>query len=117
MPITQAPARVAGAFLFDPECSYGGTNIEGQFRPPITGPVSERISRAEDHTQGLRKFRFEITAGVNIEAGPDAMPRFRVEIEEVKKAELEGIAGLLAKLLGKFFDDMVTQLADGARRC
>ncbi len=87
--------------------------VEGHFRPPITGPVSERISRAEDHTRGLRKFRFEITAGVNIEAGPDAMPRFRVEVEEVKKAELEGIAGLLAKLLGKFFDDMVTQLADG----
>ncbi len=34
-------------------------------------------------------------------------------MEEVKKAELEGIVGLLAKLLGKFFDDMVTQIADG----
>ena len=87
--------------------------VEGEFRPPVTGPVSERISRSEDHTPGLRKFRFEITAGVNIEAGPDSIPRFRVDVEEVKKAELEGIAGLLAKLLGKFFDDMVTQLADG----
>src|SRR5271166_2322074 len=87
--------------------------IEGEFRPPVTGPVSERISRSEDHTRGMRKFRFEITAGVNIEAGPDSMPRFRVDVEEVKKAELEGIAGLLAKLLGKFFDDMVTRLADG----
>ncbi len=87
--------------------------VEGEFRPPVTGPVSERISRSDDHTQGLRKFRFEITAGVNIESGPDALPRFRVEVEEVKKAELEGIAGLLAKLLGKFFDEMVTQLADG----
>jgi len=87
--------------------------VEGEFRPPVTGPVSERISRAEDHTRGLRKFRFEITAGVNIEAGPDSIPRFRVDVEEVKKAELEGIAGLLAKLLGKFFDDMITLLADG----
>jgi hypothetical protein len=50
---------------------------------------------------------------VNIEAGTDAAPRFRVDLEEVKKAELEGIAGLLAKLLGKYFDDMVTQVADG----
>ncbi len=87
--------------------------VEGEFRPPVTGPVSERISRSDDHTPGMRKFRFEITAGVNIESGPDAMPRFRVEVEEVKKAELEGIAGLLAKLLGKFFDDVVTQVADG----
>ncbi len=45
--------------------------VEGEFRPPVTGPVSERISRSEDHTRGMRKFRFEITAGVNIEAGPD----------------------------------------------
>jgi hypothetical protein len=87
--------------------------VEGEFRPPVAGPVSERVSRAEDHTRGVRKFRFEITAGVNIEAGPDATPRFRIEVEEVKKAELEGIAGLLAKLLGKFFDDMVTQIANG----
>ena len=87
--------------------------LEGEFRPPVTGPVSERISRSEDHTQGMRKFRFEVTAGVNIEAGPDSLPRFRVDVEEVKKAELEGIAGLLAKLLGKFFDEMVTQIADG----
>ena len=41
------------------------------------------------------------------------MPRFRVEVEEIKKAELEGIVGLLAKLLGKYFDDMVTQIAEG----
>ena len=41
------------------------------------------------------------------------MPRFKVEVEEIKKAELEGLAGLLAKLLGRFFDDMVTQIAEG----
>jgi hypothetical protein len=86
--------------------------VEGEFRPPVTGPVSERVSRSDDHAPGIRKFRFQITAGVNIEAGADAMPRFRVEVEEVKKAELEGIAGLLAKLMGRFFDDMVTQIAE-----
>ena len=90
-----------------------GCQVEGEFRAPVSGPVSERISRSEDHTPGWRKFRFEITAGVNIETGPDSIPRFRVEVEEVKKTELEGIAGLLAKLLGKFFDDLVTQVADG----
>jgi hypothetical protein len=87
--------------------------VEGEFRAPVAGPVAERLSRSEDHTPGWRKFRFEITAGVNIEPGPDSIPRFRVEVEEVKRTELEGIAGLLAKLLGTFFDEMVTQVADG----
>jgi hypothetical protein len=87
--------------------------VEGQFRPPVSGPVSERVNRSDDHIRGVRKFRFEIKAGVNIEAGPDAAPRFHVDVEEIKKAELEGIAGLLARLLGKYFDDMVTQIADG----
>jgi hypothetical protein len=61
----------------------------------------------------LRRFYFEIRTGINIEVGPDAAPRFHVEIEEIKKKELEGFAGLLAKLLGKYFDDMMTQIADG----
>lgn len=87
--------------------------VEGEFRPPVAGPVSERVSRAENHTTGLRKFKFEIRAGINIEAGPDATPRFRVDVDEIRKEQLEGMAGLLARLLGKFFDDMVTQIADG----
>jgi hypothetical protein len=87
--------------------------VEGEFRPPVSGPVSERVKRSDDHIKGMRKFRFEIKAGVNIEAGPDSAPRFRVDVEEIKKAELEGIAGLLATLLGKYFDNMVTQIADG----
>jgi hypothetical protein len=87
--------------------------VEGEFRPPVSGPVSEHVSRSDDHTSGLRKFRFEIKAGVYVEAGPDATPRFRVDVEEIKRAELEGIVGLLAKLLGKYFDDMITQIADG----
>ena len=87
--------------------------VEGEFRPPVTGPISEHVSRSDGHKNGLRKFRFNITTGVNIEAGTDGMPHFRVEVEEIKKAELEGIVGLLAKLLGKAFDDMVTQIAEG----
>src|SRR5882724_7269574 len=27
--------------------------VEGEFRPPVTGPISERVSRADDHTKGL----------------------------------------------------------------
>ena len=87
--------------------------VEGEFRPPVSGPLSEHVSRSDGHTTRPSKFRFDITTGVNIEAGADAMPRFRVEVEEIKKAELEGIVGLLAKLLGKYFDDMVTQIAEG----
>ena len=87
--------------------------VEGEFRPPVSGPISEQVSRSDEHAKGLRKFHFEIRAGVNVEAGPDAMPRFKIDVEEIKKTELEGFAGLLAKLLGKFFDDMVTQIADG----
>jgi hypothetical protein len=87
--------------------------VEGEFRPPVSGPVSERVSRSEDHITGLRKFHFEITTGINIEAGLDGAPRFRVEVEDIKKKELEGFAGLLAKLLGKYFDEMMTQIADG----
>jgi hypothetical protein len=87
--------------------------VEGEFRPPVSGPLSDHVSRSEGHVNGLRKFRFDIKAGVNIEAGADGMPHFRVEVEEIKKGELEGFVGLLAKLLGKYFDDMVTQIADG----
>ena len=87
--------------------------VEGEFRPPVSGPISERVGRVEDHAPGVRKFRFEIKASVNIEAGPDAMPRFRVDVDEVKKGELEGLVGILARLMGKYFDDMVTQIADG----
>ncbi|QEH31831.1 hypothetical protein OJF2_02960 [Aquisphaera giovannonii] len=87
--------------------------VEGAFAPPASGPISERVSKSKDHEQGLRKFRFEITAGINVEAGPDGTPRFHVDVEEVKKAELEGLAGLLAKFMGRFFDEMVTQIADG----
>jgi hypothetical protein len=87
--------------------------VDGEFRPPASGPISERVSRSDDHTKGLRKFGFEIRTGINIEAGPDATPRLRVEVDEIKKTELEGFAGLLSKLLGKYFDEMITQIADG----
>ncbi|WP_165247088.1 hypothetical protein [Paludisphaera soli] len=86
---------------------------EGEFRPPASGPIGENASRSKGHVDGWRKFRFEIKASANIEAGPDGTPRFRVEVDEVKRTELEGVAGLLAKLLGKQFDAIATQVVDG----
>ncbi|MDG3007471.1 hypothetical protein [Paludisphaera mucosa] len=86
---------------------------EGEYRPPASGPIGENAARAKDHVDGWRKFRFEIKASVNIEAGLDGSPKFRVDVDEVKRTELEGVAGLLAKLLGKQFDAIATQVVDG----
>jgi hypothetical protein len=83
---------------------------EGEFKPPAAGPISEATSQSKE---GWRKFRFEIKASVHAEAGLDGSPRFRVDVDEVKRTELEGVAGLLAKLLGKQFDAIVTQVVDG----
>ncbi|OJW20699.1 MAG: hypothetical protein BGO49_03740 [Planctomycetales bacterium 71-10] len=83
---------------------------EGEYKPPAAGPISEATSQSKD---GWRRFRFEIKASVNVEAGRDGSPRFRVDVDEVKRTELEGVAGLLAKLLGKQFDAIATQVVDG----
>jgi hypothetical protein len=87
--------------------------IEGEFHPPVTGPISERIGRSPQTPEGWRKFKFDIKAKVNIEPGPDGAPRFRIEIDEVKRRELDGFSGVVAKVLGKYFDDLVTQIASG----
>jgi hypothetical protein len=87
--------------------------IEGEFHPPVTGPISERVGRSPQSPEGWRKFRFDVKASVNIEPGASGAPRFRIEIEEVKRRELDGLSGLLAKLLGHYFDELVTQIADG----
>jgi hypothetical protein len=94
-------------------CFLAACLVEGEFRPPVSGPISEQVARAKDHSDGLRKFRFEIRAAIHVEAGPDAAPRFRVDVDEIRKEQLEGMAGLLAKLMGRFFDDLITQIADG----
>ncbi|MDR3619359.1 MAG: hypothetical protein P4L85_08410 [Paludisphaera borealis] len=104
--------RLAG---FDPKrrSLLAAFTAEGEFQPPASGPISERVSRSKGHTDGWRKFRFEIKASVNVEAGMDGSPRFKVDVDEVKRTELEGVAGLLAKLLGKRFDEIATQVVDG----
>ena len=87
--------------------------IEGEFHPPVTGPISERVGRSPQTPEGWRKFRFDVKARVNIEPGLDGAPRFRIEIDEVKKRELDGFSGVVARFLGQYFDELVTQLASG----
>ena len=87
--------------------------IEGEFHPPVTGPVSEKFGRSPQTPEGWRKFRFDIKAKVNVEPGSSGAPQFRIEIDEVKRREIEGFSGVLARLLGQYFDDLVTQIAGG----
>jgi hypothetical protein len=87
--------------------------IEGDFHPPVAGPISERVGRSLQTPEGWRHFRFDVKAKVNIEPGAEGAPRFRVEIEEVKRRELDGFSGVVASFLGQYFDDVVTQIAGG----
>jgi len=84
----------------------------GEFHSPLPKPLASAGAR-NDPSPDWKNFRFEIRAGVNIEAGNDGAPRFRVEVEEIKRKELEGFAGALAKVLGRSFDSLVTQVAEG----
>jgi len=86
--------------------------VAGEFRPPLARRA-EKDAQGVESTEHWRNFRFDLQVGIHIEPGGDGAPRFRVEIEEVKRHELEGFAGLLAKVLGKSFDDIVKQVADG----
>ncbi len=87
--------------------------INGEFHAPVTGPISERVGRSPQTPEGWRKFRFDVKANVNIEPKVDGSPRFQIEIDEVKKRELEGLSGVVATFLGRYFDEIVTQLASG----
>jgi len=88
-----------------------GCKVDGEFRPPHVKPQPSQAGAVS--TKGWTGFRFDVRIAINIEPGRDGGPRFRVDVEEVKKRELEGLAGALAKLLGKSFDQAVTQVADG----
>jgi hypothetical protein len=79
----------------------------------VSGPISERIGRSPQTPEGWRKFSFDVKARVNIEPGAAGAPRFRIEIEEVKRRELDGFSGVVARFLGQYFDELVTQIAGG----
>ena len=87
--------------------------IEGEFHPPVTGPISEHVGRSSQTPEGWRKFRFDVKAKVNVEPGLNGAPRFRIEIDELKRREIEGFSGVVARLLGQYFDELVTQIASG----
>ncbi len=87
--------------------------IDGAFRAPVNGPITDRVARSPQTPEGWRKFSFDVRSRVNVEPGGDAAPRFRIVIDEVKRRELDGFSGIIAKVLGQFFDELVTQLANG----
>ena len=94
--------------------------VSGEFRPPVAtalripDPPSTPVARNPDAQRpGWRSFAFDVRASVRVEPGVDGTPKFAVEVDEVKRRELDGAAGLLAKVLGKLFDDIVTKVADG----
>jgi hypothetical protein len=87
--------------------------IDGEFRAPVNGPITDRVARSPRTPEGWRKFGFDVRARVNVEPGGDAAPRFRIGIDEVKRRDLDGTTGLVAKALGQLFDDIVTQFANG----
>ena len=87
--------------------------VAGEFRPPIPTPHLETDPRNGHPEEHWRSFRFDVRVGINIEAAGDGTPRFRVEVEEIKRRELEGFAGTVAKVLGKSFDSLVKQVAEG----
>jgi hypothetical protein len=100
--------------------------VGGEFRPPIAGaihramtppasnaPASPKPPAPKPDDPAWKAFTFDVRASVRAEPGPDGAPKFWVDIEEVKRREIEGVAGVLAKVLGRHFDQLVTQVADG----
>ena len=89
-----------------------GCVVSGEFRPPIAQAVHQNQSD-KNAGGGWKGFTFDVRAAVKAEPGSDGAPKFAVDIEEVKRRELDGLPGALAKILGRYFDDLVTQIADG----
>jgi hypothetical protein len=75
--------------------------------------MSDRVARSRPTPEGRQKLRFDVRARVKIKPGGAASPRFRIAIDEVQRRELDSFTGLLAKVLGQCFDDLVTQFANG----
>lgn len=84
--------------------------VDGEFRPKIARRPGAGASTGDG---SWKSFRFEVQVAINVEASPAGAPRFRVEVDEVRRKEIEGFAGTLARLLGRYFDDMATRVAAG----
>ncbi len=92
---------------------------QGKATPaPVAVPASTTTPKLPvldgPDTKGWSAFTFDVRASINVEpGGPNGAPRLAVDVEEVKRRELEGLPGALALALGKYFDALVTQVADG----
>ena len=51
-----------------------GCRIDGEFRAPVNGPITDRIARSRQTPEGWRRFGFDVRARVNVEPGGDAAP-------------------------------------------
>jgi hypothetical protein len=74
-------------------------------KPSSPGP------RANSSTARWKDFRFDVHIAINIEPGAEGMPRFKIRVDEVKRREFDGLAGVISKVMGRFFDDLVTKIA------
>ena len=95
--------------------------VSGEFRPPIAGAIRRAVTTPSDSRPpppptpasgaepGWKSFAFDVRASVGAEPGPDGAPRFSVDVDEVKRRDLEGVAQRrpLAKVLGRHFDGIV----------
>lgn len=119
-------ARAFRLTAIDPKTRkvFVACEVSGEYRPPVAGAVRRAVtipaSRSApnpippppDETH-WKSFTFDVRASVHAEPGPDGAPRLSVDVDEVKRRELEGLPGALAKVLGRHFDQIVTQVADG----
>ena len=90
--------------------------VVGEYRPPVAAALRKagaEVAGGDPAKGGWKAFAFDVTVGLHIEPGPDGTPAIFVDVEEVKRRELDGVVGILAKVLGRYFDDLVTQVADG----
>jgi hypothetical protein len=94
-------------------CLMVSCQVEGEFRLPVPKTIPTRGPGGSDSADLWRSFKFDVKASINVEPGKEGIPRFRIDVNEVKRRELEGFGGALAKIMGKAFDEMVTQVAHG----
>jgi hypothetical protein len=81
-----------------------------QPKPRAAGP----LPLDGDDTRGWSGFTLGVRAGVKVEpGGPDGTPRLAVTVDEIQRHELDGVAGVLALVLGHHFDALATQIANG----
>jgi hypothetical protein len=89
--------------------------LDGEYDPKaaLASLAKTRNADPKPHAdkRGWKDFQFDVRVAINIEPSPAGLPLFRVRVDEVKRREFEGLAGVLAKIMGRFFDELVTKVA------